>query len=211
MTDKTTRGGQHGAHATHLGKYNTSVTMMLMNKLRQSEESVNDALGQTEAAQHVPYANHAAALERMMDAAEAAGGRPHATYLALQNDQGVRLFLRHVLGPAASFTPETLALMFRSPEFCAYQRDFETVSVVGISREAMRKISLVAADLIVRDRRLGNNLTLRAILQKRVVDGKPEDKALEEALLALDGELPDPGPEGIGDADGWFGEDDVDR
>lgn len=204
------RGGQHGANVTRAARYSASITLAMNTRMRQVEEDVETMVGAPKAAERISYAAHASAIERMMMAAEKAEGRPHATYLALMEDQGVRAFLRHTLGPEAGMSPETVAAGFSTPEFCAYLRDFETVSVAGAAKEGMRKLSLVAADLILRDRRLGNNLTLRAILQRQAVDGTPEDKRLEKALLALDGEMPDPGPDEEEDH-GRFGEDDFDR
>jgi hypothetical protein len=204
------RGGQHGANVTKAARYSASVSLALANRLQRAEDEVESLVGPSKAAERVSYAAWANTIERMMMAAEKAEGRPHATYLALMEDQGVRAFLRHTLGPETGMSPETVAAGFSTPEFCAYLRDFETVSVAAAAKEGMRKLSMVAADIILRDRRLGNNLTLRAILQKQVVDGTPEDKRLEKALLALDGEMPDPGPDEEEDH-GRFGEDDFDR
>lgn len=155
------------------------------------------------------YSADEAGIEAVLDALEAADGRPAAAAAAVRKDVAARATAISLLGSTRIGANE-MARFMDHPKVVAYMRDRMTCAVVVAQRRAINQVAEAGAELMIRDVATRHATSLRRLLEQHKPHGGDDlQRHIEDALSrALTGEDDDAGDDGwqVGEEPGDDGE-----
>ena len=134
----------------------------------------------------VDYSRWEAPIELVMDALERTQGRPVAALREVAEIPEVRAFAT-ATGHVGRITVGWLAGVMEHPWVLAYLRDYEIIATAAAERDGIKRLGLIAAEIMVRDARIRKTLSLRRLLENahRAATAEDERGPLDDALRRI--------------------------